>query len=77
MSLTFILVPPEIMLAWLQIPLVNFVLKNPDFFRHPTNRHALKNCVIRYHFPEQQWRNKYTGYENVPDLIPELCVGAR
>ena len=59
---------PEIMLAWLRIPLVDFVLKNPDFFRHPTNRHALKNCVIRYHFPQQQWRNKYTGYENVPEL---------
>jgi hypothetical protein len=60
---------PEIMLAWLRIPLVDFVLKNPDFFRHPTNKHALKNSVIRYHFPRQPWRNKYTGYENMPDLV--------
>ncbi len=59
---------PEIMLAWLRIPLVDFVLKNPDFFRHPTNRHALKNSVIRYHFPHQQWRNKYTGFEQVLKL---------
>jgi hypothetical protein len=33
---------PEIMPAWLRIPLVNFVLNNPDFFRHPTNKHALQ-----------------------------------
>jgi hypothetical protein len=59
---------PEIMLAWLRIPLVNFVLNNPDFFRHPTNKHALKNSVIRYHFPQQQWRNKYTGFEQVLGL---------
>ncbi|MGZ4817419.1 MAG: hypothetical protein ACXVZJ_02270 [Terriglobales bacterium] len=59
---------PEIMLAWLRIPLVNFVLNHPDFFRHPTNKHALKNSVIRYHFPQQQWRNKYTGYEQVLNL---------
>jgi len=59
---------PEIMLAWLQIPLIDFVLKNPDFFRHPTNKHALKNSVIRYHFPQQQWRNKYTGFEQVLNL---------
>lgn len=59
---------PEIMLAWLRIPLVDFVLKHPDFFRHPTNKHALKNSVIRYHFPHQQWRNKYTGFEQVLNL---------
>jgi len=59
---------PEIMLAWLRIPLVNFVLNNPDFFRHPTNKHALKNSVVRYHFPQQQWRNKYTGFEQVLNL---------
>jgi hypothetical protein len=59
---------PEIMLAWLRIPLVNFVLNNPDFFRHPTNKHALKNSVIRYHFPQQHWRNKYTGFEQVLNL---------
>ena len=57
---------PEIMLAWLRIPLVSFVLENPDFFRHPTNRHALKNCVVRYHFPQQRWRNKYSGFEKMP-----------
>jgi len=66
---------PEIMLAWLRIPLVNFVLNNPDFFRHPTNKHALKNSVIRYHFPQQQWRNKYTGFEQVLNL--ERMVKAR
>jgi hypothetical protein len=66
---------PEIMLAWLRIPLVNFVLNNPDFFRHPTNKHALKNSVIRYHFPQQQWRNKYTGFEHVLNL--EGMVRAR
>ncbi len=59
---------PEIMLAWLRIPLVDFVLKHPDFFRHPTNKHALKNSVVRYHFPQQQWRNKYTGFEQVLKL---------
>jgi len=59
---------PEIMLAWLHIPLVNFVLNNADFFRHPTNKHALKNSVIRYHFPQQQWRNKYTGFEQTLKL---------
>ena len=59
---------PEIMLAWLRIPLVDFVLRNPDFFRHATNKHALKNSVIRYHFPHQQWRNKYTGFEQVLEL---------
>jgi len=59
---------PEIMLAWLRIPLVDFVLHHPDFFRHPTNKHALKNSVIRYHFPEQAWRNKYTGLEQVLKL---------
>ncbi len=59
---------PEIMLAWLQLPIVKFVLSNPDFFRHPTNKHALKNSVIRYHFPQQQWRNKYTGFEQVVNL---------
>lgn len=59
---------PEIMLAWMRIPLVDFVLKNPDYLRHPTNRHALKNSVIRYHFPQQQWRNKYTGFEQVLSL---------
>ncbi len=59
---------PEIMLAWLRIPLVDFVLKHPDFFRHPTNKHALKNSVIRYHFPQQPWRNKYTGFEQVLKL---------
>jgi hypothetical protein len=59
---------PEIMLAWLRIPLIRFVLENPDFFRHPTNKHALKNCVVRYHFPQQQWRNKYTGFEKMPEL---------
>ena len=66
---------PEIMLAWLRIPLVNFVLNHPDFFRHPTNKHALKNSVIRYHFPRQQWRNKYTGFEQVASL--EGMVKAR
>lgn len=59
---------PEIMQAWMQIPLVDFVLHHPDYFRHPTNRHALKNSVIRYHFPQQQWRNKYTGFEQVLNL---------
>ncbi len=59
---------PEIMLAWLRIPLVDFVLHHPEFFRHPSNKHALKNSVIRYHFPQQQWRNKYTGFEQVLNL---------
>ncbi|HVP43625.1 MAG TPA: hypothetical protein VMS96_09330 [Terriglobales bacterium] len=59
---------PEIMLAWLRIPLVDFVLHHPDYFRHPTNKHALKNSVIRYHFPQQQWRNKCTGFEQVLNL---------
>lgn len=59
---------PEIMLAWLRIPLVDFVLHHPDYFRHPTNKHALKNSVIRYHFPQQAWRNKYTGFEQVLNL---------
>jgi len=59
---------PEIMLAWLRIPLVKFVLNHPDFFRHPTNKYALKNSVVRYHFPQQQWRNKYTGFEQVLNL---------
>jgi hypothetical protein len=59
---------PEIMLAWLRISLVDFVLNHPDFFRHPTNKHALKNSVIRYHFPLQEWRNKYTGLEQVLNL---------
>jgi len=58
----------EIMLAWLRIPFVDFVLNHPDFLRHPTNKHALKNSVIRYHFPHQQWRNKYTGFEQVLPL---------
>lgn len=59
---------PEIMLAWQHIPVIDFVLRNPDFLRHPTNKHALKNSVIRYHFPEQQWRNKYHGFEQVQNL---------
>ncbi|HEX8926206.1 MAG TPA: hypothetical protein VF786_10465, partial [Terriglobales bacterium] len=60
---------PEVMLAWLRVPIVDFVLHNPDFLRHPTNKHALKNSVIRYHFPQQQWRNKYTGLEQVTNLV--------
>jgi hypothetical protein len=44
---------PEIMLAWLRIPLVDFVLKDPDFFRHPTNKHALKNSPIRPGFKRE------------------------
>ncbi len=66
---------PEIMLAWLRIPLVDFVLNHPDYFRHPTNKHALKNSVIRYHFPQQPWRNKYTGFEQVLNL--DALVKAR
>ena len=63
---------PEIMYSWLKIPIVDFALKNPDIFRHPANKHSLKALAMRYHFPHQQARNKYTGYEGVSELEKKI-----
>ncbi len=56
---------PELMLAWLREPMIDAALRNPEYFRHTANTHALKNAVMRSHFPEQRWRVKYTGYEKI------------
>ena len=61
----------EMVQAWLNNPIVNFALTNPEFFRHPVNKLSLKIITIRSLFPNQDARRKFDGFEKVKDLQTE------
>lgn len=60
---------PEILLAWMREPTINFMLHNPYLLKHPSNMYAIKAIVIRSYFPSQKWRLKYHGYEKLSDFV--------
>lgn len=59
---------PELVQAWIDIPLVEFTLRKGDVYAHRANANDLKILVIRSMFPKQARRPKYDGFENVERL---------
>ncbi|MDR3570916.1 MAG: hypothetical protein P4L81_01815 [Candidatus Pacebacteria bacterium] len=53
----------EAVLAYLQIPIIDFAVRHPELFRHHSNKHLLKQLVINYHWPDILSRIKLNGYE--------------
>jgi Asparagine synthase len=59
---------PEVMLAWLRVPLVAFCLDHPEILVHPQNKYVLKIMAMRVFFTKQKWRLKFNGFEKVEHI---------
>jgi hypothetical protein len=62
---------PEIALAYLRIPFVDFALKHPTVFRNRNNRFLLKQMVYQMEWPALEPRQKFNGFEKVRELRRE------
>jgi hypothetical protein len=56
---------PEIMLSYVDTPLVRATLENPEILIHKENIFLLKRMVYQTFFPHLKTRNKLDGWENV------------
>jgi hypothetical protein len=63
---------PELCLSYLRLPLVKFVLDNPEqVFRHKRNTFVLKRLVYQGVWPDIEPRFKLDGFENLQPLIDD------
>jgi len=56
---------PELCLAYLRIPLIDFVLDHPDILRHRNSSFTLKRLVFQSVWREHISRPKYHGFEKI------------
>lgn len=61
---------PEVCLSFMRIPLVSFMLSNPDpILRHKVNTYILKKIVFLSYWPDITTRVKSTGLERIASLV--------
>ena len=69
---------PELCLSYLEIPIIDFALSNPDpLFRHLGNAYALKRIAYQALWPDLEARNKYHGFENIRPLYDASTMQLR
>lgn len=56
---------PELFLAYMKWPVVQFALHSQNFFNHKQNSYLLKRLVYQQNFPDLESREKLDGWEAV------------
>jgi len=59
---------PELVRAYLHLPIVDFAIQHPSLFRHESNAYVFKRFVLQSEFPHIAKRKKFNGFEKLSTL---------
>jgi len=65
----FYITSPEMILAYLDLPLVACALEHPETFLHPMSKYTLKRLVYQSVWHTHTARPKYDGFEKILPII--------
>jgi hypothetical protein len=67
----FLYTTPELIAAYQQVPIIDFSLRQKDFYSNPAMTYGMKNIAYHNVWPELRMRRKSNGFDNLPSEYQE------